>query len=116
VSAAEQARGQSVGQAGAQAIRQAAGQEIGQAGAQASGMCRRCLLEELSREAYAGIRDYIQAIDEAQRAGEAEYRRRLAACKNCRYLSEGLCVLCGCFVEARAAKKLLGCPDTPGSW
>ena len=47
---------------------------------------------------------------------EEEYRRRLDCCRRCEQLSQGLCRLCGCFVEARAAGKNAFCPHVPGCW
>ena len=47
---------------------------------------------------------------------EAEYRRRLALCKGCGELANGICAQCGCFVELRAAKRQNRCPAFPPRW
>mgnify|MGYP000025854612 len=41
---------------------------------------------------------------------EAVYEDRLAVCKECKYLNEGLCGACGCFVELRAVIAVNRCP------
>ncbi|MCI8442996.1 MAG: hypothetical protein HFG27_10770 [Provencibacterium sp.] len=78
--------------------------------------CRRCLLEELSREAFQNIYRYIESIPTEQRVPEPVYRQRLALCKGCSNLLNGMCSLCGCFVEVRAAKRLGACPNIPKRW
>lgn len=79
--------------------------------------CRRCLLSELDPEGvYATVRDYIASLDESVKADESEYRRRLDKCRTCGHLMNGMCALCGCFVEARAAKSGSSCPDLPARW
>ena len=37
-------------------------------------------------------------------------------CRTCDDLHNGTCALCGCYVEARAAKKRQGCPKVPEMW
>jgi len=68
--------------------------------------CRRCLLSESQQgEAfYRSIMEYIDAIPQGDKTPQAEYNRRLEICKACDQLTNGMCALCGCFVEARAAK------------
>lgn len=44
---------------------------------------------------------YIDRIEEDSKADKAVYEDRLAVCKECKYLNEGLCGACGCFVELR---------------
>ena len=55
-------------------------------------------------------------MPEEQRAEEAVFSSRLAACKACDNLLNGTCALCGCYVELRAAKRVQQCPDVPGKW
>lgn len=78
--------------------------------------CRRCLLEEADRKAYAQLRDYLDSLEISVRAAEETVRRRLDHCLACGNLTNGVCGLCGCFVEARAAKAALACPDDPPRW
>ena len=58
----------------------------------------------MDQEAYMeNLYSYIQHLDEDIKAEQALYQERLAVCKECDYLSEGMCRACGCFVELRAA-------------
>ena len=77
-------------------------------------ICRRCLLRELDSQAFASVYQYIESLPPEEKAPPAEYARRLALCRQCPRLQNGMCALCGCFVEVRAAKGRLGCPQ--GLW
>lgn len=81
-------------------------------------ICRRCLLEDMPSEAalIQNIRELIALMPPEQRADEALHRQRLAICRNCDHLNDGTCALCGCFVELRAAKRRMRCPDVPARW
>ena len=77
----------------------------------------RCLLREAGEaEIAASIAEYVAMLDDAVRAGEADYRARLAVCEACDALLSGTCRLCGCYVETRAAKKGMSCPMVPPRW
>ena len=66
--------------------------------------CLQCLLREMDQNAYMeNLYDYIAHLDENIKADKALYEERLAVCKGCHYLSDGMCRACGCFVELRAA-------------
>ena len=80
--------------------------------------CRRCLLEDMPSQAAlaANIRDLIALLPENQRASREETERRLAICRDCDQLRSGMCALCGCYVELRAAKARMGCPALPPRW
>ena len=80
--------------------------------------CRRCLLEDLPSGAVlaANIRELIEQLPPERRSPEAVVRQRLAACRSCDHLTNGLCALCGCYVELRAAKNPARCPDLPDRW
>ncbi len=78
--------------------------------------CKRCLLRELDGEYFQSIYQYIQNLPAEQKADSDTYRARLSLCRTCDHLVNGMCDLCGCFVEVRAAKKLQRCPDTPARW
>lgn len=80
-------------------------------------ICRRCLLRDLDDASYARtVEEYIAAIPSGQKAPAEEYEKRLSLCRQCDRLVSGMCSLCGCFVEARAAKSSQHCPDTPSKW
>lgn len=78
----------------------------------------RCLLGEFPEgKALAElIADYVASLPEELRASSGEADRRLAICRECEELSDGTCRLCGCYVEARAAKAGMRCPAVPGKW
>lgn len=78
----------------------------------------RCLLSETAGEEalYATLRDYIDTLPQEQKASDALYRARLAVCAACAHLQSGMCARCGCYVEVRAMKRRLACPDVPPRW
>ena len=79
--------------------------------------CRKCLLEDIDPEGiYREIREMAAALPEEKRTEESEYRRRLDICSRCECLGEGICGVCGCFVELRAAKSNMGCPHENHFW
>jgi len=80
--------------------------------------CRRCLLEDMPDEAALAqsIRELIELLPDDRRASADESSRRLAQCRQCDHLQNGMCVLCGCYVELRAAKVHMKCPNVPGKW
>ena len=73
--------------------------------------CRKWLLREMDKNAYMeNLYAYIDRIDAESKADKAVYEDRLAVCKECDYLKEGLCGACGCFVELRAVIGKNVCP------
>ena len=67
--------------------------------------CRRCLLKEgQGDDLYRSVMEYVESIPAEEKASQREYKRRLEVCKTCGHLTNGMCRLCGCFVEVRAAK------------
>ena len=80
--------------------------------------CLRCLIEDLPDEkALAEIlRERVAQLPPEERVPETERQRRLNSCRLCRSLNHGTCALCGCYVEIRAARKSMSCPDVPGKW
>lgn len=76
----------------------------------------RCLLADSWPDLHASVAEYISLLDEDQKAPADLYQSRLAQCLACPHLRDGTCALCGCYVEARAAKKRQRCPDVPGRW
>ena len=80
--------------------------------------CIRCLLSEIPDEAAlaAAIRERIEGLPAEERAGKAERIRRLELCRECGRLNRGTCAACGCYVELRAAKKKMSCPEVPPKW
>ena len=54
--------------------------------------------------------DYIARIPADDKTPEEEYERRLSICKECEKLLSGMCRMCGCYVEMRAAISTAGLP------
>lgn len=79
--------------------------------------CRRCLLSEIDRNGtYRTVLEYISSLDESVKCSREEYEARLTVCRACDHLTDGMCALCGCFVEVRAVKRSQNCPDLPHRW
>jgi len=79
--------------------------------------CRRCLLSEMNHEEYQnGLYEYIKNLGEDNRAPQELYKTRLAICKECDELINGMCKLCGAFVEYRAVKKSSYCAKDSSIW
>lgn len=77
----------------------------------------RCLLRDSGQEDMARIvAEYIETLPEESRVPDDVYRTRLALCEACEALHNGTCARCGCYVEARAAKRSLSCPAVPAQW
>jgi hypothetical protein len=78
-------------------------------------LCRKCLFEEIEE---SGLREYLDnyaaTLPKETRAPEAEYIRRLSLCEGCGHRIRFTCTLCGCYIQARAAKKHQKCP-IPGT-
>ena len=80
-------------------------------------ICRRCLAKEMpDPEYYQNMYDYIAAMDETIKAPDEVYQNRLSHCKECDSLLNGMCRICGCFVELRAAIRQKGCPAVHPRW
>lgn len=80
-------------------------------------VCRKCLLREKDEaEYFRNLENYIAGLDDSVRVGQKKYEERLSICKNCENLMQGMCRLCGCFVELRAALKVRKCPGLPCRW
>lgn len=65
---------------------------------------------------YKDMYEYIERLPEEDKAKEELYEQRLQICKECEMLLSGMCRLCGCFVEMRAAIKKRSCPNVPQKW
>ena len=79
--------------------------------------CRRCLLKDgIDAEYYQSILEYIESLPETEKADERLYSERLNRCTACDALVNGMCRLCGCFVEVRAAKLRQHCAKSAEIW
>ena len=80
-------------------------------------ICKRCLIREMADKDYIhSIEQYVDHIDEDIKTSKEEYEQRLELCKECENLLSGMCRICGCFVEMRAAVKQQYCPATERKW
>ena len=74
-------------------------------------ICRKCLTSEMDEAAYfENLHNYIANLDEDIKVSRSVYEGRLAFCKNCELLADGMCRACGCFVELRAVIWKNSCP------
>lgn len=79
--------------------------------------CKRCLLMDIAPEEYLEhMRIYLNGLGEDVKTEEQLYQERLSLCKECPELRDGLCRICGCYVEYRAAIKAKTCPAIHPSW
>ena len=62
------------------------------------------------------LQEWQDALPEEKRTDDAVYAARLGQCKACVHLQGGVCALCGCYVELRALKRRMYCPDSPPRW
>ena len=74
--------------------------------------CRKCLTRDMAgqEEYFKSLHEYIANIDTDMKVSDKLYEERLAVCKDCDLLLEGMCRSCGCYVELRAAMKKNACP------
>ncbi len=80
-------------------------------------ICKRCLLKDLDRDEYfRSIYDYIENLPPELKATQDVYEQRLQICRGCDHLVNGMCDLCGCFVEVRAAKQIQHCAESRDKW
>ncbi len=78
-------------------------------------LCRKCLMQEVEESQLREYLDnYAAALPDDKRAPEAEYTKRLSLCEECHHRIRFTCTLCGCYIQARAAKKNQKCP-IPGA-
>ena len=71
-------------------------------------MCaEKCLPGQNNEETfYEDLSRYIQRMDEDLKVDQQIYEKRLNICSTCDRLMNGMCRLCGCFVELRAVQKV----------
>ena len=79
--------------------------------------CKKCLLQDFANQDYLEhMKVYLDGIPEDSKTEEKLYQERLAYCVECNNLNEGICKICGCFVEYRAAVKYKRCPAIHPKW
>lgn len=75
-----------------------------------AGVCKKCLLREMTEADRSMIQTYIVAIKNEDRVSNDVYETRLSVCKECDRLNAGTCNACGCYVELRALTPVSHCP------
>ena len=79
--------------------------------------CRKCLTREMEQtEYFRTLHEYIAHLDADLKVDDEVYEERLALCKECEKLYQGMCRICGCYVELRAVMKKNGCPLVKPMW
>ena len=79
--------------------------------------CRKCLTREMEQtEYFRTLHEYIEHLDADLKVDSEVYEERLALCKECEKLYQGMCRICGCYVELRAVVKKNGCPLVKPMW
>ena len=79
--------------------------------------CKKCLLADFGEsDLLRSIQEYIDLLTPEQKASKAVVEQRLTICRSCGKLQNGMCSICGCFVEARTATAQQTCPDAPSRW
>ena len=78
--------------------------------------CRCTLFEGGEADMAKHVHDDVDSLSADEKTDEAPCAARLLICRTCDNLLSGTCALCGCYVEARAAKKRQGCPKVPEMW
>jgi hypothetical protein len=80
--------------------------------------CKGCsaTVHQSFDEIRANMDEYTRTIDTDLRTDPALYKKRLLRCSSCAGLYyETTCRYCGCFVQMRALRKNLDCPNPEGS-
>jgi hypothetical protein len=78
-------------------------------------VCRKCIEENVDvRDLVKYLDEYVDSLAEHIRTSPAEYARRLAICAECEKRAGINCTLCGCYIQARAAKRKMECPYDRG--
>ena len=74
--------------------------------------CRKCLTRDMigQEEYFRSLREYIANLDPDIKASEPLYEDRLAVCKECDMLLDGMCRSCECYEELRAVIEKNICP------
>lgn len=78
-------------------------------------VCRKCIEENIDvRDLVNHLDEYVNSLPDDIRTSPDEYERRLAICADCERRAGINCTLCGCYIQARAAKRRLECPNDRG--
>ena len=79
--------------------------------------CKKCLVRDFDEgDLFSTMQEYIARIDEEIKTPLEEYEERLRICTECDSLLNGMCGVCGCYVEMRAAVHTNYCPAVRKKW
>lgn len=79
--------------------------------------CKKCLIRDFDEgDLFLTMQEYIARIDEDIKTPQEEYEKRLGICTECDSLMNGMCGVCGCYVEMRAAVTTNYCPAVHKKW
>ena len=80
-------------------------------------LCRKCLEIPVSEQELAETLDrYLETLEPEVRVPPEIYESRLSACADCPHRVGYTCLKCGCYVQARAAKRRSVCPAEERNW
>ena len=80
-------------------------------------LCRKCLeIPVGERELAEALDRYLEKLPAEVRVPPEVYEARLALCADCPHRLLYTCVKCGCYVQARAAKRGTVCPGEDRNW
>lgn len=79
--------------------------------------CKKCLIRDFDEgELFQTIQAYIERLEEDIKTPKEAYEVRLRLCAKCENLLNGMCRICGCYVELRAAVQNQYCPAVNRKW
>ena len=79
--------------------------------------CKKCLIRDFDKgELFQTIQAYVERLEEDIKTPKEEYEARLGLCTECENLLSGMCRICGCYVELRAAVQSQYCPAVRRKW
>ena len=78
-------------------------------------LCRKCMEDDVSIAELADYLDgYVNSLPEDMRTPPDIYEERLRICGECERRTALTCTLCGCYIQTRAAKRHMECPNDKG--
>lgn len=80
-------------------------------------LCKKCLLYDSPQAKYfTHLYEYINNLEDDIKVDDTEYDKRLNTCITCNDYLQGMCRVCGCFVELRAIIRENECAAPNKKW